>query len=418
MQSEKELKRNSNFIIILCWAAYTAAYIGRLNFNAYIEPIRTQLGSTKTQLGLVSSAFFISYGIGQLVHGILSRKYNTRYSVTAALVGSALVNVFMIFCRNAEEMKYVWFFNGVFQSILWSSVVKTLSNTLPDDMLPRAIVMMSTPPALGTFLTYASGAAFSALNTDYRFIFILPSIILTAVGLIWFIAVGRVKITRQKVTPENQNLLKNQKFKLTPVFAFGSAVLVIAAVSNGFIKDGVTTWTPSILKEIYSMKESFSILVTVILPLIAIFGAGLSAFLHKKQKNTFVLNGALYFVEAAVLLAVFAIAKNAGTSTFVGGSPVILLALFGISAMLMSAVNNIITSIIPMYMRDRFDSGLLAGVLDTFCYVGSTLSTGMLGFIADRNSWTGVFLCLLCFGAAACLACGIYAVADTKRKSE
>ena len=81
----------------------------------------------------------------------------------------------------------------------------------------------------------------------------------------------------------------------------------------------------------------------------------------------------------------------------------LLISLFGISAMLMSAVNNVITSIIPLYMRDKMDSGLLAGVFDTFCYVGSTLSTALLGFIADRSNWSGVFICLFIFGIAACM---------------
>ena len=418
METDKKLKQQSNLIIFLCWAAYTAAYIGRLNFNAYIEPIRSQLGATKTELGLVSSFFFFSYGAGQLIHGILSKKYNTRYSVAAALIGSAAVNVGMIFCRDASAMKYVWFLNGVFQSILWSSVIKTLSSRLPDEMLSKAIVMMSTPPAIGTFLTYGTGAAMSAFGVNYIYIFMIPAIILAVVGVIWFIAVGSIKIEYRadKTSPLSENGKKKNAF--TPVFVFGIIALTVAAVANGFIKDGVTTWTPSILKEIYGMKESFSILVTVLLPLIAIFGAGFSAFLHKKQKNTFALNGMLYLAETVVLLIVLINAKAVSGRSSVLNSPVILLVLFGISAMLMSAVNNIITSIIPMYMRDSFNSGLLAGVLDTLCYVGSTLSTALLGYIADRNSWTGVFFCLLCFGAAAFAVCAVYVAVTKLKKSE
>ena len=86
--------------------------------------------------------------------------------------------------------------------------------------------------------------------------------------------------------------------------------------------------------------------------------------------------------------------------------------------MLMSAVNNVITSIIPLYMRDRMNSGLLAGVLDTFCYVGSTLSTALLGFIADSRGWTGVFTALLVFGGIACAVCWLSAVLGKREKTE
>ena len=390
-------KREANRIIILCWLAYTVAYIGRLNLNAYIEPMRDQLGFSKTELGLVSSFFFISYGIGQLVHGILSKKYNTRYSIAIALIGSAAVNVLMTFCTDAVSMKFVWFFNGVFQSILWSSVIKTLSERLPDEKLSRAVVIISTPPALGTFLVYGLSAMLSSMKANYKFIFFIPALLLVIIGGIWFAGLGKSTLIYEK-NSKSEDKKQSRKIKYTPVFITGAILVLFTAVANGFIKDGVTTWMPSILKESYGLKESLSILATVVLPLIAVSGAVLSTTIHKRLKNTSALNGIFYFTEAVALALVILTSKSS-----VLKSPVLLISLFGVSAMLMSAVNNVITSIIPLYMRDKMDSGLLAGVLDTFCYVGSTMSTGLLGFIADRNSWSDVFICLFIFGIAACM---------------
>ncbi len=51
-------KQSSVLRIVLCWLADTVAYVGRLNFSAYIEPIRNQLGASKTELGLIGSFFF------------------------------------------------------------------------------------------------------------------------------------------------------------------------------------------------------------------------------------------------------------------------------------------------------------------------------------------------------------------------
>ncbi len=406
----KENKRTHTVVILLCWAAYAAAYIGRLNFNAYIEPIRDQLGATKTELGLVSSCFFFAYGAGQLVHGILSRKYNTRWSVAAALFGSAAVNVVMTLCPGVAAMKYVWLLNGVFQSILWSSLIKTLSDRLPDEMLPKAIVVMSTPTALGTFLIYGLSALFSAAGVSYRWVFWLPAALMAAIGALWFVLLGKADSHLRTAEETAYVPAQKKRPKLTPAFVVPALLLLFAAVANGFIKDGVTTWTPSILKETYGMKESLSIFVTVLLPLLAIFGAWFSTALHKRQKNTSVLNGLLYGAEAAVLLLVLFVTRAQRTA----GNPVFLIVLFAVSAMLMHAVNNVITSIIPMYMRDTMDSGLLAGVLDTFCYVGSTLSTALLGYIADRGTWDQVFRCLFLFGAAACALCWVSAAVKKK----
>ncbi len=408
---KKHTQKSSVLIIALSWLAYTVAYTGRLNFNAYIEPIRDQLGATKTELGLVSSFFFFSYGAGQFIHGILSKKYNTRYSVAAALLGSAGANIAMTLCASPASMKYVWLFNGFFQSILWSSVVKTLSQRLDDNMLPKAIVVMGTPPAIGTFLAYGISALLSSVGVSYKTAFIVPAAILAFSGIAWFILSG----SAQKTEEENPAVIppEREKFKLTPAFIVTAVLLAFAAISNGFIKDGVTTWTPSILRESYGMKESLSILITVILPLIAVAGAWFSTYLHKLQKNTSVLNSGLYLAEAVILFSVMLTAKSASLK-----SPVLLILLFSVSAMLMSAVNNVITSIIPLYMRDKMESGLLAGVLDTFCYVGSTLSTGLLGFISDKSSWNGVFLTLFIFGTAAFTFCVVSALISKKNRAD
>lgn len=403
---DKKAKQSSALVIFLCWAAYTVAYLGRLNFNAYIEPIREQIGASKTEMGLVSSFFFFSYGAGQLIHGILSRKYNTRYSIAVALIGSALANVGMALCPGVAAMKYVWLLCGVFQSILWSSLIKTLSDRLPDEMLSKAVVVMSTTAALGTFLSYGLSALFSSMHVDYRWIFYAPAAVLTAVGVLWFLLLGKADRSIRANESAAYVPKAKQRPSLTPVFVSTSILLVFAAISNGFIKDGVTTWTPSILKERYGMEASMSILITVLLPLIAIFGATISATLYKRMKSTSKLDAVFYGIETLVLLLVFLLARARSTNG-IAKSPMILIVLFACSAMLMAAVNNVITSIIPLTMRDRMDSGLLAGVLDTFCYVGSTLSTALLGYIADHGSWNGVFLCLLLFGAAACLCCAI-----------
>ena len=400
------MRKKSTLIILLSWAAYVAAYIGRLNFNAYLEPIRGQLGASKTEMGLISSFFFFSYGAGQFLHGILSRKYNTKYSVAIALVGSAAVNFAMTLCSSVPVMRFIWLGNGFFQSILWSSLIKTLADRLPNENLHRAIVVMSTPTAFGTFFIYGIAAIFSSHKIPYKVIFYLPAALLLLAGILWFAVLSRMdkdaKDAKEYIHPVRP------KFTLTKTFVLSALVVIVIAIANGFIKDGVTTWTPSILKEHYGMLESLSILITVLLPLIAISGAVLSTWLHDKQKNVYILNGLLLLAETAVLGLVLYVT---GRLQSVGPVPLILL--FGLSAMLMSAVNNFVTSIIPMYLRDTMDSGMLAGILDTFCYVGSTMSTGLLGFLADRWSWSGAFTCLLLFSAASCLICWIF-VAGTR----
>lgn len=396
--------KQSNFLIFLCWAAYTSAYVARLNYNASMVEILSQFDTTKEAAGAVSSFFFFAYGAGQLVNGLLSKKYNTKYSVTIALAASCIINFAMTLCKEMDTMKYLWLANGIFQSIIWTSLVKTLSDNLADNKLSKAILAMSTTVASGTFAAYGLAALFSYLKLSWTCIFYVASALVGAVAVLWF--VGMSTLPKDTKTADVSSGKSVKKFSVTPAFAVSIGGVLIAAVANGFVKDGITTWVPSILKEEFGVSSSLSIIVTLLLPVLSIFGASLVNALHKKQKDENALIG-IFFFATVIPAALIILTLNLK-------SVPLTLALFGGIACLMSAANNVITSIVPLYSRDKIDSGLMAGLLNTFCYVGSTLATSLLGKIADTKGWNDVFLCILILTVFSFAVCCISAILKKK----
>ena len=72
------------------------------------------------------------------------------------------------------------------------------------------------------------------------------------------------------------------------------------------------------------------------------------------------------------------------------------LAMFALVSCVIAAVNNIITAAIPVRLRTVGRSGFFAGILNTFCYAGSTLTSFLLGALAERSGWNAVILLLMC----------------------
>ena len=297
--------------------------------------------------------------------------------------------------------------NSALQHFWPSSLIKTLSDNLADDKLPKAVMVMSTTVASGTFTAYGLSALFSALNMSWTSIFYVASAIVGAISVLWFAGISTIQKSAKK-SEVAENKMQN-KLSVTPLLVFTVIVILVSAVTNGFIKDGITTWVPSILKENFGMPSSLSIIVTLLLPIVSIFGASLVKTMHKRQKNENVLNGIYYFV-AMILAGLILLTIN------LKSAPLTLI-LFGGIACLMSAVNNVITSVVPLYSRDKIDSGLSAGLLNTFCYIGSTLATSLLGKIADTKGWNDVFICILLFTVTAFVVCCI-SVIVTKSKKE
>ena len=59
-------------------------------------------------------------------------------------------------------------------------------------------------------------------------------------------------------------------------------------------------------------------------------------------------------------------------------------------------------------MKGKINSGLIAGILNGFCYLGSTISSYGLGTIADNFGWTIVFWVLFGVCTLVCVIAVIY----------
>lgn len=382
----KNKKKLENQLILLCWLVYTCSYIGRLSYNSNINQIGNEFNLTYGQTGLVTTFFFFAYGIGQVVNGFLCKKYNTKIVIFLSLVSSSILNFLLVASKNVELFKFIWLLNGVSMSFLWTSLIKLLSETISKEKIGKAIVTMGTTVAIGTFLVYSLSALFVA-TLNYKFTFYVASIILLIVSAIWIFNYNRLVIPLKEEVRTKEEA--NSTINKDKISGLGMLVVVLAifAVANNLVKDGLTVWTPDILDSLYDTPSWLSILLTLCLPILAIFGTALAVNLHKKIKDFIGLSTLLYASAIILLVTVIIFIKM--------DAVVVTIICFALTSCLMAGVNNIITSMVPLEMKYKINSGKLAGILNGFCYLGSTLSAYGLGKIADFFGWSSVFTTLL-----------------------
>lgn len=78
--------------------------------------------------------------------------------------------------------------------------------------------------------------------------------------------------------------------------------MAIFAIVTNVEKDGITVWIPTILKELYATPDYLSILLTLFLPLIAVFGTALAVYFNKYIKNFVSLCGLFFLVTTLALV--------------------------------------------------------------------------------------------------------------------
>ncbi len=413
--SKKRGIDKSTLLLALCWVVYTCSYIGKLSYNANISQVGIAFDVDHAATGMVSTFFFFAYGIGQIVNGLLCKHYNVKFVVfTCLMVGSAM-NLLVAFAPSFLLVKYFWLINGIAMSFLWPTVIRLLSETMKKNSVDKAIVVMGTTVAAGTFLVYGLSALFAALNM-YYLTFCVAAALLVTISLVWIFSFDRLVLPLRRECEEEEEEEKKAEIsqsKSNTASAKKALVLLVCilaffAVVNNFVKDGLTTWTPDILIDTYNTPGWLSILLTLLLPLLAIPGTFFAVKLHNLVKN-FIGTCTLMFVMSAVLTGI--------VIACLGGSVVAIVITVSSCALissLMSGIDNIIVSMVPLRLKGKMDSGKLAGVLNGFCYLGSTISSYGLGLIADNAGWMAVFYVLLGVVGAVILVGTVYHLLSRK----
>ncbi len=392
--SKVTLSSKTQFLLIfLCWAVYTVAYVGRYSYTANGVPIMKYFSVNKDEFALATTFFFFAYGAGQILNGIFCRRYPMKWMIAGSLLLSAVINGLVFFGLPFQFIKYIWLVNGLCQSVFWASLLRILSCYLDEKHMNKAVIIMSTPVTLGTLLVYGMSALF-ALFDGFKLTFLIAFVAMSAIGVLWFfyypVLTKRAKLenlpTMSAVTEETSpETVKKERAKNS---FFRSGILymlllfcVYAIVSN-YVKDGLTTWVPQILSEQYQLDDSLSIILTLVLPILGLCGAIFAVFVNKFVKNHSDLLGVFFGLSAITILGIQLLFK---TELWY-----LVLLLFGLVSLFMNGANNIITNMFPLHVGKKYNSGLIAGLLNGACYVGSTLSQYLIALIAIAGDWSAV----------------------------
>ena len=65
-------------IFFAAWLTYSGFYLGRVNISVALPAIQSHFGWVRTEVGLIGSAFFWIYALGQLVNGWLGDRVSGR----------------------------------------------------------------------------------------------------------------------------------------------------------------------------------------------------------------------------------------------------------------------------------------------------------------------------------------------------
>ena len=383
MKSAPERSRTGRVpLAALCCLVYFSSYVTRLDFAAVLVEIVQDLQVEKTLAGLAVTGSFVTYGIGMVICGIAADHIQPRRMIALGLVGTSLINLSVGVLTDIRGIVVIWCFNGLFQSMLWPPIVRLLSENLEGPAVPGAIAAVCTTSQVATVSVYLLAPVFIRLG-GWRLVFLLAAGAGIGTVLFWWPCTARLN-PGEIVQQEGQ----------VPAASIGALVrtgglapIMLAIALMGMLRDGLQTWMPTYIYEVFGLNTASSIFTSALLPILSVVSIGVSMALLRRVGNEVLAGGLLFAVGF--------------------GAPAVGVTLFALLAGSMHGVNQMIACSLPPHFARCGRVAATSGLLNCFTYVGAAVSTyGFASFSmrcgcrATVLGWTGI----ACAGMLICLA--------------
>lgn len=401
IKKEKRLfdQRAVWMLFSLCWMVYFSSYLARRNFSAAMTDMIAAGFLQMDTAGLINTAFFISYAVGQLCNGILGDRIRpSRLLVSGALV-SGLCNLAMGAVSRPIWMLPLWALNGYALSMLWPPILRIFSERLLDENKVKCTVNISTSVAAGTLLSYLLCAGEIAW-WGWRSTFWLAGGWMLIMALLWAVGYPRVEARCEVIETETPPAASGTAGRppLLKLLLTGTVLwLVVPTIVQGVLRDGVTSWVPTYVSENFWADPSFAVLASTLLPVLNLVGPYAARFLQKKRFHSEAATSAAFFLLATASLACLI---TFGKSSLFGS-----VFFFALITSSMEAINVMLIGILPLRYGRFGCTATVSGFFNFLTYAGTALSTYGVGLLAERSGWDSALLAWIALSSAAFLLC-------------
>ena len=379
----------------LAWALtliYFSSYVTRINLAAVISEVVTATGFARTELAVALTCLSSTYGIGQIVNGRLGDYVKPQNLILTGLIIATVINfAFPLLAASPMLMAALWGVNGFAQAMMWPPIVKILVANMDDDMYSYAVVRVSWGSSIGTIVVYLLSPMIIGF-AGWQGVFYFSALIGAVVTSLWF-------FMRQRITVPQMNAASNTpaKARIPRQALLPMAFIALGIIFQGMLRDGVTSWMPSYLSEIFNLGNQTSIFCTVSLAIFGMFSYTVATKLYKRWFSNEVNCGGVIFgfsILTALLLFIF----------FDGGAVLSILLMATLTAC-MHGINLMLITHVPKRFKKYGNISTISGAVNACTYIGSAIFTYVVALLSEQIGWrytVGVWAIIALLGTVCC----------------
>lgn len=369
--AKKALKLGS-----LCSVSYLAVYIMR-NILSALSPQMLKDGFTTESLGSLSSAFFITYAIGQLINGIIGDKIKAKYMISFGLILSGICSYIFATFSDVFYVVYISYsLIGFFLSMIYGPMTKVVSENIELLYATRCSIGYNFASLLGSPISGILAALLAwkiAVYTSGTTLIIMGIVCFYLFSL--FERKGIVKYNKyEHIRKQNGGinlLIKRDIIRFT-----------LIAVLTGVIRTTVVFWLPTYISQYLEFNEKTSALLFTIITLCTSTAAFVSILVYEKLRYNMYLTLFLSFLFSA----------SGFFGVYLFKQPVLNIALMIIAIFSASCASSMLWS---RYCPSLSDTGMVSsatGYLDFMSYMSASISSTIFANAVSSIGWKNLIL--------------------------
>ena len=396
-------KREINALAYLCMLVYFISYVSRGTLAAVMVEMVACGFSPKTTAALALTVSSITYGAGQLVSGYLGDKYKPHNLIFAGFLLTGTMNIAVGLLPVSAPLPILWGINGFAQSMMWPPLVKILVTHMTTDDYAASSVKVSYGGNIGTIAIYLIAPLMISLFS-FRGTFLLNGSLALIMAFVWKFLYGKKYAHRVSADV----ILPKKQAEITPSSRFTGGVIallivvMLTVVLQGALRDGVASWVPTYISDVFQLGSSVSILTGAVLPVFSILCIAGANLLYRKMIKNELLCAAVIFTVGCV--------SSVLLSVFRGSNPLLSVLFLALLSGSMHGVNLMLTCMVPPHFAKYGRTALVSGGLNSCTYVGAALSTYGIALFTERFGWSGTILLWAGIALAGTVVCFLVSV--------
>jgi len=168
-------------ILISMYVGYAIFYFTRKSFNYVVPELIADLDFTKSDIGIIGTIFYLTYGCSKFISGIASDNSNPRYFMGVGLILTGIINIIFGLSSSLSVFIGLWILNAFFQGWGWPPCSKLLTTWYSQSERGKWWAIWNTSHNFGGALIPIL-VGFVTLYYGWRMGMIVPGIIGIVIG--------------------------------------------------------------------------------------------------------------------------------------------------------------------------------------------------------------------------------------------